>query len=276
MLAIRVFTTFFVAAWIGCVANAQSPRIFIESRTGDAITVSSSTNHTWRFGPNSGGGPGFGFYDETAGSTRLQLALNGYIGIGTITPAFRLDVNGPIRSATGGFVFPDGTIQLSAGAGQAYSAGSGLTLANNVFSIAPGGVTAALLAPDSVTSTAIAPASVQTGDLADGAVTAVKLAADTLGGVEQVIHGVVTFTGSSTDVSQTFSPSINPAKSYVIVGTPVFSAPVNDGITHQYTRLGATLIELTSTRITLAVDTPDFSTFKVFPCRVSFQIIQFK
>src|ERR1051325_2902685 len=276
MLPVRAFTILLVITWIGCGANAQSPRIFIESRTGDAISVSSSTNHTWQFGPNSGGGLGFGFYDETPGSTRLQLTLNGYVGIGTTTPGFRLDVNGPIRSSMGGFVFPDGTIQLSAGAGQAYSAGTGLTLSNNVFFITPGGVTAALLAADSVTSGTIAPASVQTSDLADGAVTAVKLAADTLSGVQQVIHGVVTFTGSNTDVSQTFSPSIDPTKSYVIVGTPVFDAPVNDGITHQYTRLGATLIELTSTRITLAVDTPNSSSFKVFPCRVSFQIIQFK
>src|ERR1051325_3324140 len=102
MLPVRAFTILLVITWIGCGANAQSPRIFIESRTGDAISVSSSTNHTWQFGPNSGGGLGFGFYDETAGSTRLQLTLNGYVGIGTTTPGFRLDVNGPIRSSMGG------------------------------------------------------------------------------------------------------------------------------------------------------------------------------
>src|SRR5580698_2910722 len=37
------------------------------------------------------------------------------VGIGTATPAYPLDVTGIIRTSTGGFEFPDGTIQTTAG-----------------------------------------------------------------------------------------------------------------------------------------------------------------
>ena len=36
------------------------------------------------------------------------------VGIGTSTPAFKLDVAGVVRSSTGGFQFPDGTTQITA------------------------------------------------------------------------------------------------------------------------------------------------------------------
>lgn len=46
-----------------------------------------------------------------------RFSSNGNVGIGTMTPAFKLDVAGPIRSSSGGFVFPDGTVQTTAGGG---------------------------------------------------------------------------------------------------------------------------------------------------------------
>lgn len=57
----------------------------------------------------------------TSGSYRgiaLQFqSATGNVGINTSEPTERLDVNGRIRSRSGGFVFPDGTVQTTASAG---------------------------------------------------------------------------------------------------------------------------------------------------------------
>jgi hypothetical protein len=44
----------------------------------------------------------------------LYVGNNGNVGIGTVTPSDRLSVNGTIESGSGGFKFPDGTIQKTA------------------------------------------------------------------------------------------------------------------------------------------------------------------
>jgi hypothetical protein len=43
-----------------------------------------------------------------------DLIVKGNVGVGTPTPAYKLDVAGQVRSAAGGFVFPDGTTQTTA------------------------------------------------------------------------------------------------------------------------------------------------------------------
>jgi hypothetical protein len=53
----------------------------------------------------------------TNGTERLRINSLGNVGIGTASPAFKLDVAGPIRSSSGGIVFPDGTVQTTAGGG---------------------------------------------------------------------------------------------------------------------------------------------------------------
>lgn len=61
-----------------------------------------------------------------------RFKSNGNVGIGTMTPAYKLEVAGPIRSSSGGFVFPDGTVQTTAGGG----GGGGsqwVTLGSNIF-----------------------------------------------------------------------------------------------------------------------------------------------
>lgn len=53
----------------------------------------------------------------TSGAERLRINSAGNVGIGTASPAYKLDVAGQIRSSSGGIVFPDGTVQTTAGGG---------------------------------------------------------------------------------------------------------------------------------------------------------------
>jgi len=50
-------------------------------------------------------------------SELTRFTSGGNVGIGTSTPAYKLDVAGAIRSSSGGFVFPDGTVQTTANGG---------------------------------------------------------------------------------------------------------------------------------------------------------------
>ena len=64
----------------------------------------------------------------------LLVKQTGNVGIGTMTPdlAYALDVNGKIHSSTGGFVFPDGTTQTTAGGSGSLPSGTyGQTLRHN-------------------------------------------------------------------------------------------------------------------------------------------------
>jgi hypothetical protein len=58
--------------------------------------------------------------DGVTNKGQLYLAANGRVGVGTTSPTEKLDVagnvraNGVVESTTGGFKFPDGTVQLTA------------------------------------------------------------------------------------------------------------------------------------------------------------------
>lgn len=71
----------------------------------------------------------FAIYDETAGGLagyRFVINSSGNVGIATTTPSSPLTVAGVVYSSTGGFKFPDGTTQTTAGASGGI--GSGWTI----------------------------------------------------------------------------------------------------------------------------------------------------
>jgi hypothetical protein len=101
---------------------------------------------------------------------------NGYfagkVGIGTTTPGQKLSVVGAVESTTGGFKFPDGTIQTTAGGlgtVTSISTGAGLTggpiTTSGTISIAAGGVVNSMLASNSVTNFNIAGGSIAPGKI---------------------------------------------------------------------------------------------------------------
>jgi hypothetical protein len=51
------------------------------------------------------------------GGNRLTVENGGNVGIGTVVPQSKLEVVGTIHSTTGGFKFPDGTVQTTAAGG---------------------------------------------------------------------------------------------------------------------------------------------------------------
>lgn len=69
----------------------------------------------------------------TQGQYRLYVTGDGKVGIGTITPGQQLSVAGTVESTTGGFKFPDGTVQTSAAA-----SGAPAILADGVTSTTDG------------------------------------------------------------------------------------------------------------------------------------------
>ena len=76
---------------------------------------------------------------STFGVERMRIDNMGLVGIGTTTPGQRLTVAGVIHSTTGGFMFPDGTTQITAGG----AGGGGPAPGTNAFI---GGITVSSLA----------------------------------------------------------------------------------------------------------------------------------
>lgn len=65
----------------------------------------------------------------TTNASNIYYNNGGNVGIGTASPTTKLDVAGQVRSSTGGFKFPDDTVQTTASSGTivGVTAGTGLT-----------------------------------------------------------------------------------------------------------------------------------------------------
>ncbi len=110
-----------------------SPSALLTVGSGDLFQVV-STGHV-RTIAGTVGGPSYSFTGDTntgiysggadilrfvtAGADRMTILANGDAGIGTTNPGQKLTVAGTIESTTGGFKFPDATIQTTAGTGGA-------------------------------------------------------------------------------------------------------------------------------------------------------------
>lgn len=94
----------------------------------------------------------------TVGNSIITETKFGLIGIGTITPSSKLSVVGTIESLNGGFKFPDGTIQTTAGLTSIFRDATliGNGTAGSPLGIAPGGVGTIQLANGAVTGQKIA------------------------------------------------------------------------------------------------------------------------
>jgi trimeric autotransporter adhesin len=98
----------------------------------------------------------------TTGNSIITETKFGLIGIGTLTPASKLSVVGTIESLNGGFKFPDGTLQTTAGLSAVFRDATltGNGTASLPLGIAPGGVGTLQLGNGAVTGEKLARASV--------------------------------------------------------------------------------------------------------------------
>lgn len=93
--------------------------------------------------------------------------------------------------------------------------------------------------------------------------------------VRQIIRGVISFQGSNYEVTQDFSPSIDPAKSVVLLSRSVERITSEPGSYYIPANDGACLLSLTESSITVAVAFND-AWPNLYPQRVSYQIIEYK
>jgi hypothetical protein len=173
MINVRIFVC---ATLLICAALTQSGLAQTQSSIGKKSNANVAQNiATQAATPTPVTGSGIaGQLPKWAGNSSTSYVLTdsiitedktGRIGIGTIAPTSKLTVQGMIETTLGGYKFPDGTMQTTAGIAlvthDATLAGNGTP--GSPLGIANGGVGTAQLANNAVTAAKIAPAQVVKG-----------------------------------------------------------------------------------------------------------------
>jgi len=101
------------------------------------IRAGSANSYFWTANQNStswGGANSLNIYTDagnmtfwTSAAEKARILTNGNMGIGTVAPSQKLEVAGTIYSTSGGYKFPDGTVQTTAASG-----GGGITAVTSV------------------------------------------------------------------------------------------------------------------------------------------------
>lgn len=83
------------------VSDSQADVLIKSITAGQASRlVLNTTTREWRIGTHSGQNNSLWIYDATAASYRLALDTSGNLGIGTTSPAYKLDVTGELRATS--------------------------------------------------------------------------------------------------------------------------------------------------------------------------------
>jgi YVTN family beta-propeller protein len=162
---------------------------------------------------------------------------NTSVGIGTTAPGYPLDVNGVIRSSTGGFMFPDGSVQTKAasgGSGTVTSVGSGFGLTGGPINTS-GSLTIDTSVVPQLTSSNIFNGSITASSFIGNGAQLTNVNAATLGGFSpgtfatlgangftgnQTITGMVGIGTATPKATLDVNGGINTATSFNIGGTP--------------------------------------------------------
>lgn len=123
-----------IGADIGALQNPANSVVIANTSDNSLLTIGQSSVTRLRIKWNYNATTNSAY--SIIGNQNLNNSLvlqdqGGKVGIGTVTPGYTLDVVGQVRSSSGGFVFPDGTVQATAATGigtiTGVTAGAGLS-----------------------------------------------------------------------------------------------------------------------------------------------------